>query len=92
MTRSAYMQSLMTSTYPSIATEAIINGWDGAWERLIAKQLRFDYLKDHSQAVVLIDSQPIDDNIPEECHLFHQSIKVAHLITSSTIKTHEQTT
>lgn len=92
MTRSTYMQNLMTLTYPTIAIEAIKNGFDGAWERLIAERLRKDYRADHSQAVVLVDSQPIDDNVPEELQLFHKSIKAAHLITSSTIQTHEQTT
>lgn len=85
MTRSKYMQSLLTSTYPMVAIEAIKNGWEGAWERLIAKRLRIDYKSDHSEAVELINAQPLKTFIDKSIH-------AAYLITKSTIQTHESKT
>lgn len=82
MIRSSYMQNLMTSTYPMVAVEAIKNGWDGAWERLIAQRLRIDYKSDHSEAVELINAQPLKTFIDK-------SLQAAYLITSSTIRSNE---
>lgn len=50
MKRTAYQQSLMDSTYAGIAIEAIKNGWEEAWERLIANRLWADCQKEHSEA------------------------------------------
>lgn len=88
MIRSSYMQNLMTSTYPSIAIEAIENGWDGAWERLIAERLKKDVNAEHSEACEMVESC-ITSHGPKMDPLY---LKAAYLITSSTIQAHEQTT
>lgn len=80
MKRTTYMQSLLTTTYPGIAVEAIKNGFDGAWERLIANRLKQDALRDVSEAQMILES------------VGYNHMKAAYLITSSTIQTHEQTT
>lgn len=56
MTRTKYMQEIMNSTYSGIAIEAIHRGFDGSWERLIAKQLRKDYEAGNSEAECIIDA------------------------------------
>ena len=74
------MQSIMNATYPSIAIEAIIGGFDGSWERLIAKRLEKDYNAYHSEAIEIVNSV----FIPGES-LTKASLKAAYLITSSKI-------
>lgn len=54
--RTEYMQQLMTSTYPMVAVEAIMGGFDGSWERLIAKRIQWDAQRDRSEAVVLLEA------------------------------------
>lgn len=73
MERTNYMKSLMTTTYPDVAVEAIKGGFKGAWERLIASRLHTDVLKDKSEAVLLVESVGMD------------YMKAAHLITESKI-------
>lgn len=51
MKRTLYMTNLMASTYPMVAMNAIMGGFDGSWERLIASRLRKDYSENHSEAV-----------------------------------------
>jgi len=92
--RTPYFQHLMDSTYKKIGTEAVKHGSDGAWERLIAKDLRRDYLE-VEEATNLINGF---NNVfpllghPNSMDAFTAaSLKAAHLITSSTIQTHEQT-
>lgn len=52
--RTAYMQHIMTATYPEVANEAIRNGFDGAWERLIAERLYRDKENGNSEAECII--------------------------------------
>lgn len=73
MERTNYMQNLMTSTYPNISIEAVLRGFDGSWERLIAKQLNKDSLANHSEACEILDACDQDP------------LKAAYLITSSKI-------
>lgn len=80
MERTNYMQSLMTSTYPSIPMEAIMGGFDGSWERLIAKRLEKDYRRHHSEAVEIVDSCDAPGEKSNACFL-----RAAYLITSSKI-------
>lgn len=54
--RTPFMQSLMTSTYPNLAIEAIIGGFDGSWERLIAQQLRIYAKSNHSEAELILQA------------------------------------
>lgn len=86
MTRSKYMQSLLTSTYPMVAVEAISGGFDGAWERLIASRLRKDYSENHSEAVEIVNSLYAADDFT----LNEAFRKAAYLITSSKIEEHEK--
>lgn len=74
--RTEYMQHLMTSTYSSILIETLNGGFDGAWQRCIAKQLQKDCRNNHSQALEIVDSVGND------------LMKAAYLITSSKIKEH----
>lgn len=87
MKRTAYQQSLMDSTYAGIAIEAIKNGWEGAWERLIANRLWADCQKEHSEAREITDSVRADSD-----DYMAPYLRAAKLITSSTIQTHEKTT
>lgn len=87
MTRSKYMQELMTSTYSMVATEAIEGGFDGAWERLISYRLKIDCKAEHSEALEIVESL-IESPGPKEKPLF---LKAAYLITSSKIEEHETT-
>jgi hypothetical protein len=86
MERTPYMQSLMTSTYPMVAIEAIQGGFDGSWERLIAKAIEKDYRRNHSEAVEIVDSCDVPGEKSNGCFL-----RAAYLITSSKIPSHEQT-
>jgi hypothetical protein len=80
MIRTEYMKNLMTSTYPNVAIEAFKNGFQGSWERCIAKKLREDYNKGNSEAECLVQSiGGLSDQ---------KLIELAHLITSSKIKEH----
>jgi hypothetical protein len=88
MIRSTYMQSIMDSTYAGVAIEAIKNGFDGAWERLIAERLKKDCEAEHSEALEIVESL-IDSPGPKEKHLF---LMAAYLITSSKIEGHEKLT
>lgn len=56
MDRTDYMQNLMTTTYPQVAVEAVMGGFKGSWERLIAKRLEWDAQRDRSEAVLLIEA------------------------------------
>lgn len=73
----------MTSTYPSIAIEAIKNGFDGAWERLIAAKLRKDFDKGHSEATELVLGLGPELSFNTRLHF------IAKQITSSTIQNYE---
>lgn len=73
MERTNYMQAVMTSTYPNVAIEAIQSGFDGAWERCIARRLQSDVAANHSEASEICESVGNDYR------------KAAHLITSSKI-------
>lgn len=73
MTRTNYMQTIMTATYSSVAIEAIKGGFTGAWERCIEKRLRHDVDNNHSEACEILESVGMD------------YMKAAHLITSSKI-------
>ena len=81
VTRTPYMQRLLTSTYSMVAVEAIKGGFDGSWERLIAKRLISDYENDHSEAVEIMNS------FFSMCikSIAQASVKAAYLITSSKI-------
>lgn len=76
MERTNYMQAIMTETYSDVAIEAIKTGFNGAWERVIARRLERDYINGHSEAEVIVESAG--------------SLKQAsYLITSSKIPEHE---
>lgn len=75
--RTPYMQQLMTCTYPQVPIEAINGGFEGSWERLIARQLARDVERDHSEAVLIVESCG-------NCFM-----KAAYLITHSKIPEHE---
>lgn len=71
MDRTDYMQNLMTTTYPQVAVEAVMGGFDGSWERLIAKRLEWDAQRDRSEAVLLIEAAGGD------------TLQAAYLVTGS---------
>jgi hypothetical protein len=50
----------MTETYSDILIETIKNGYDGSWERLIAKRLERDAMNGHSQAELILASNDYD--------------------------------
>lgn len=75
MERTPYMQELMTMAYPSVAIEALTGGFDGSLERCVAQWLRIGAASGHSEAEVLLQAAGGD------------SLKAAHLITSSKITT-----
>lgn len=79
MTRTTYMQEIMTSTYPRIPIEAVRNGYNGAWERLIAEQLRFDTSYDHSEACEIVES--VDRNFMKAAQLIINS-KIPENVTN----------
>lgn len=56
MERTNYMQTIMIETYSGVGPEAVLRGFDGAWERLIAKRLLEDQKQDISEAVVILES------------------------------------
>lgn len=74
------MQRLLTSTYSMVAVEAIKEGFDGSWERLIAARLHKDFLNDHSEASEIIESVCVPGMAASKAYL-----KAAYLITSSKI-------
>lgn len=76
MERTPFMQTLMTCTYPQAAVEAVLNGFDGSWERCIARALERHVLAGNSEAEVLLQGAEGD------------YLKAAHLITSSKIPDH----
>lgn len=71
--RTKYQQSIMTATYPRVTMEAIVGGFDGSWERLIAQRLRIDAKSGISEAEVLLESCDGD------------ALRAAHLVTNSKI-------
>jgi|GEM_PF-2904438 len=81
MERTEYMQSLMNDTYSSVAIEAIQNGFDGSWERLIAARLRKDYVAGHSEAEVIVHAV---GGVSDQ-----KLMEAAKLITSSKIPENE---
>lgn len=56
MTRTTYMQELLTSSYQGVAIEAILHGFDGSWQRAIAVRLSIDYHLGHSEAECIVQS------------------------------------
>jgi len=81
MTRTPYMQLLMTSTYPMVAIEAINGGFEGAWERLIAERLLNDYNAANSEAECLL--------LSVGGLSMQKRMQAAKLITSSKIQSHD---
>jgi hypothetical protein len=81
MIRTKYMQSIMNATYPHIAIEAIKNGFDGAWQRLIAERLLNDYNAGNSEAECIIESVGGLS--------MQKRMQAAKLITSSKIMSHD---
>lgn len=77
MERTKYMSKIMTDTYGQVAIEAIKGGFDGSWERVIARQLRKDCSAGHSEAETIVQS--VDGDFT----------KAAYLITSSKIPEYE---
>jgi hypothetical protein len=79
MTRTMYMQHLMTSTYPKLALVAIQMGTlNGAWEKLIANKILLDCKNDQNpQAFDLLEATG-DKEYTAETFL-----KAAYLVTSS---------
>lgn len=82
------MQSVYSSTYHGVGVEAFLNGFDGSWERLIAKRILADYEKGISEAEVLMDAQ-FSAGIKSKAHA---ASNVAKLIYTSTIQPHEELT
>lgn len=80
MKRTKYMDGLMTKNYPNVGIEAIMHGFDGSLERLIAKRLEKDYRRHHSEAVEIVDSCDAPGEKSNACFL-----RAAYLITSSKI-------
>ena len=57
MIRTQFMQSIMATTYPNIALEAISSRkFDGSWERLIARKLEENVKEGHSEAECILQS------------------------------------
>ena len=52
--RTAYMQKVMNTTYNSVAIEAILTGFAGAWERLISRRLTSDAKNGISEAEMIL--------------------------------------
>lgn len=73
MKRTPFMIALMERNRGLLALEAIERGWDGAFERLIAKSLKYAVSRGESQAEVILQAAGGD------------YMKAAHLITSSEI-------
>lgn len=69
--RSEYMQDIMNKTYPGVAIEAILGGFEGSWERLVAKRLEWDAAFKISEAVSLLQQANGD------------SMAAAYIITKS---------
>lgn len=63
----------MTLTYPQTLMEAIIGGFDGSWERCIAKALKIEVRTGNSEAEVILQAADGD------------YMMAAYLITSSKI-------
>lgn len=80
MTRTPYMQSLMQSTYSLVAIEAIMGGFEGAWQRVIANKIHQDYLSDHPEACEIVNSVKAPGQVARETYLL-----AAYLVTSSVI-------
>ena len=55
--RTDYMQDIMAKTYPGVAIEAILGGFEGSWERVIAKRLEWDAALKISEAVFLTEEE-----------------------------------
>jgi hypothetical protein len=81
MTRTKYMQTVMNETYPGIAIEAIKNGFEGAWDRLIAERLLKDYNAGNSEAECIIEAAGGLS--------MQKRMQAAKLITSSKIMSHD---
>lgn len=73
MEQTKFMQDIMTLTYPQAGIEAIIGGFDGSWERCIAKALKIEVRTGNSEAEVILQAADGD------------FLKAAYLITSSKI-------
>lgn len=73
MERTPFMQTIMTITSSQVPMEAVLNGFDGSWERCIAKALKNSVAAGNSEAEVILQAAGGD------------SLKAAHLITSSQI-------
>jgi hypothetical protein len=79
MERTSYMESVMKTAYPQVAIEAVMGGFDGSFERAIAKVIETDYRANHSEAREIVDSIYSRDNF----NLKEAFSKAAYLITSS---------
>ncbi len=77
MLRTKYMQDLMTATYSQIPIIAILEGFDGAWEKAIARKLELDYVFHKPEAVQLMKDMV---NVP----CVGNYLDVAYKITKST--------
>ena len=73
MKRTQFMQSIMTLTYPQTLIEAVTGGFDGSWERCIARALQNEVSNGNSEAEIIVEATGGD------------YLKAAHLITSSQI-------
>lgn len=56
MNRTPYMENVISLAYPQVAIEAIKGGFDGSFERAMAKVIQADYLSNHSEAREIVDS------------------------------------
>lgn len=81
MERTKYMTQIMNETYAGVAIEAVKNGFDGSWERLIAAKLRKDYIKGISEAECLVHAA---GGVSDQ-----KLLQMAHFITNSKIVEHD---
>lgn len=65
--RTELMQELMDVTAPQVGFEAVMNGFTGAWERLIAKALKNMWTNGSHRVLELFDYLGIPhDNISQQ--------------------------
>lgn len=72
--RTPFMSLIMLTTQPNVFSEALSGGFDGAWERLIAKRLEAHKIAGNSEAEMILEAAEGD------------SLKAAYMVTSSTIQ------
>jgi|SRR5882762_54160 len=79
--RNELMHELLHITIPNVAIEAILNGFDGSHERLIAKALKNMWNNGSARVLGLFDYLEISkDNVSDK-----QFSEAAYMITASTI-------